>query len=60
MEENSKQKNKELINLEEKQNLLSFFELLLEIDIRDNPQDYKNSNIKKDDRYNNPTDTNKS
>jgi len=35
--------SKEIIDFEAKQNLLGFFDLLLKIDKRNNPQNYKNN-----------------
>lgn len=44
---NSKKQKKEINDYSEfeaKQNLLGFFELLLKIDMRNNPEKYKNKN----------------
>lgn len=56
-----KEKFEELNSFEAKQNLVGFFNLLLQIDRRNHPEKYKNNDGSKkiNDRYNNPTDSNR-
>ena len=47
--------SKEMANFEAQQNLLGFFNLLLEIDKRNNPQNYQKSQNNEDNRNTNNT-----
>ncbi len=49
MEDKERQNNNDFINFEARQNLLGLFELLLKIDKRVNPDNYKNE--ENDDRH---------
>lgn len=55
LKEQSSSQNKEMADFEAKQNLLGFFSLLLEIDKRNNPQNYQKSQNNEDNRDTNNT-----
>ncbi|HOL86968.1 MAG TPA: hypothetical protein PLK32_06390 [Defluviitoga tunisiensis] len=50
LKEQLNSQNKEMADFEARQNLLGFFSLLLEIDKRNNPQNYKKSQNNEDNR----------